>query len=374
METITIWKNQSAYINSISPACKQCAQGSKMVLLVTGLCSSSCFYCPISQQKQGKDVIYADEWKLDSEENVDVIITEAKTINASGAGITGGDPLHVWQRVCRYIRLLKNEFGDSFHIHLYTSGLHNADHLSEIISAGVDEIRFHPLPQTWESIENSPLAAVIDSVTREPVDVAIEIPSIPSMENQLLHLISWADSQKVNWINLNELEFSETNMDALLGKGYHVKGPLSDAVQGSQETAFQVLQACANHDLSLGVHYCSVSFKDGIQLRNRLQRRANIIKQPYDVITDDGTLVRGIIIHPTIPLPQIIQQIQEKHHVPSKYMSIDNKNHRVLIAPWIIEKISKNLTEQGYQCFIVEEYPTADHLEVERIPLPLAED
>ncbi len=48
-------------------------------------------------------------------------------------------------------------------------------------------------------------------------------------------------------------------------------------------------------DLHIGVHYCSVSFKDGVQLKNRIKRRAKHIAKPYDVITKDGTSIKGAI-------------------------------------------------------------------------------
>ena len=121
-----------------------------MVVLVTGLCSTKCFYCPISFKKGGTDRIFADEWELDNERDTEKLIREAENIDATGAGITGGDPLLVWQRVKTYITLLKETFGEKFHIHLYTSALKNADHLSDLVAAGLDEVRFHPLPQYLE--------------------------------------------------------------------------------------------------------------------------------------------------------------------------------------------------------------------------------
>src|SRR5881628_3489363 len=36
--------------------CRQCTDGSKMVLFVTGICSFHCFYCPVSDEKMYKDV------------------------------------------------------------------------------------------------------------------------------------------------------------------------------------------------------------------------------------------------------------------------------------------------------------------------------
>jgi len=124
-----------------------CAQGSKMVVLITGLCSTGCYYCPLSLKKGGNDRIFADEWELKNESDTKKLVHEAEYINAIGAGITGGDPLIVWKRTKTYISLLKDTFGSEFHIHLYTSGLKNAEKIQQLVSAGLDEIRFHPMPE-----------------------------------------------------------------------------------------------------------------------------------------------------------------------------------------------------------------------------------
>ena len=42
---------------------------------------------------------------------------------------------------------------------------------------------------------------------------------------------------------------------------------------------------------------------------------------------------------------------------------MDNK---VEVAPWILEEIAEELE---YKCYMSEQYPTADALEVERTPL-----
>ena len=45
-------------IGNLAKGCKQCVKGEKTVLFITGKCSLRCFYCPISDQKKNKDVIY----------------------------------------------------------------------------------------------------------------------------------------------------------------------------------------------------------------------------------------------------------------------------------------------------------------------------
>jgi pyruvate formate-lyase activating enzyme-like uncharacterized protein len=85
----------SSHRGELSPACQQCAEGKKMVLFVTGLCRFRCFYCPVSERRNQKDVVYANERRVLTDEDV---IDEARSIGAAGTGITGGDPLGVIDR------------------------------------------------------------------------------------------------------------------------------------------------------------------------------------------------------------------------------------------------------------------------------------
>ena len=351
-----------------------CAEGSKLVLLATGLCPTNCFYCPISFEKGGKDRIFADEWELESEKDTEKLIQEAENIEATGAGITGGDPLVVWKRVEKYILLLKDTFGTDFHIHLYTSALKNAEHIPSLIHAGLDEIRFHPQPRYWDSMDKNPIKNAIQKTLNTEIDVAIEIPVLPDMEKQILSLIKWANNMGINWINLNELEFSERNHQALENRGYTTKNDISAAVKGSEELAIKILKNISEMNIDMGIHYCSVSFKDGIQLRNRILRRAKNTAKKYDVITNDGTLIKGVIYtSDTSPsaLQQLLTALKKKYNIPDKLIYLDSEKNRIETGAWILEQISQDLRKNGYKCYMVEEYPTADRLEVEKIPLPL---
>jgi len=371
MKKIIPWLNDSNYIAPLSPACKMCAQGSKMVLLITGLCSSNCFYCPLSSKKLGKDRIFADEWELDNEEDTEKLILEAEYIRATGAGITGGDPLIVWRRTKKYIALLKDAFGSNFHIHLYTSGIENGKYIDELVSAGLNEIRFHPPREYWNTMKNSPIFNSIKNALETDVDVALEIPVIPGMDAEIFSLINWANNIGIKWVNLNELEFSETNAENLKKRGYTVKDDISAAVKGSQDLAYTVIDMISKEDFTIGVHYCSSSFKDGIQLRNRIMRRAKNVVKEYEIIGDEGTLLKGVIYTQKTSLKELYGSLKEEFRIEDKFIFLDNENKRIEIALWILEKIALDLKRRGLQCYMIEEYPTADRLEVERIPLPL---
>ena len=129
----------------IAKGCAYCVQGRKLVLFVTGICPRKCYFCPVSDQKYGKDVIYANERVISADSANKDILEEADSMQAKGAGITGGDPLMKLDRTISYIKLLKEKFGARFHIHLYTSlDLVTEESLKKLFEAGLDEIRFHP--------------------------------------------------------------------------------------------------------------------------------------------------------------------------------------------------------------------------------------
>ncbi len=371
MKKIFTWLNDSKYITPLSPACKMCEKGSKIVILITGLCSAKCFYCPLSTKKLGKDRIFANEWELENEEDTEKLIREAEYIEATGAGITGGDPLIVWKRTEKYISILKDTFGSNFHIHMYTSGLKNNEHVQNLVSAGLDEIRYHPAPKKWNDMNKSPMISSIQNALKTNIDVALEIPAIPSMDDEIISLIKWANEMGIKWVNLNELEYSETNARILNDKGFTVKNDISAAVNGSQELAYSIINSISEKDYDIGVHYCSSSFKDATQLRNRVKRRAKNIARKYEVITDDGTILKGVIYSKKMSLNKLYYLLKKKFNIQNNQLFVNKEKKRVELNILVLQEVSPNLKREDLECFIVEEYPTADGLEVERIPLPI---
>jgi pyruvate formate-lyase activating enzyme-like uncharacterized protein len=188
-------------------SCVMCQQGSKMVLLVTGICGHECYYCPLSSKKKGHDVTYADEKLVKSDTDV---IFEARSISARGTGITGGDPLLVMDRTMHYIRLLKKTFGKGHNIHLYTA-TPDLKKIKLLADAGLDEIRFHPPPDLWDTLENTKYPEALGQAMACGMRAGIEIPAIPGLEKSIIRMARAAEKAGAQFINLNELEFSEPN-------------------------------------------------------------------------------------------------------------------------------------------------------------------
>jgi len=346
----------SAHTGRLPRGCELCEEGAKLVLLVTGRCGRRCFYCPLSAAKRGKDVFFANERRA---RRVADVLDEARLMDALGTGVTGGDPLLALDRTARAIRALKEEFGDRHHVHLYTATA-DTRKVAALARAGLAELRFHPPLHLWQRLEGSGFARAAWKAKDLGLSTGLEIPAIPGRRADLEGAITFASEHGLDFVNLNELEFSETNWKRLLGLGFEVKGDVSSAVRGSEKLALSLLREGAEVPL----HYCSASFKDGIQLRRRIMRRAKRVRRPHELLTRDGTFLKGVIETPTPAAT--LRALWEEHGVPRELARLDAEKGRVEVAPWVLEELAPEL---ALPSFMVEEYPTADRLEVERTPL-----
>lgn len=348
----------SAHTGRLPEGCVLCEKGAKLVLLVTGKCPRRCCYCPLSAEKRGKDVFYANERRVVSAEDV---LNEAELMDALGTGITGGDPLAVTDRTVECIRALKGRFGEGHQVHLYTSTTDTAK-IARVAKAGLDEIRFHPPMNMWRRLERTSFDSAITKGRACGMDVGLEIPVVPGKQAELVSVIAFADERELDFVNLNELEFSETNWRSLGALGFDTKedNDISSGVAGSEELGLDLLSL----DADVPLHYCSSSFKDGIQLKRRITRRARNVRRPHEVMTRDGTLIKGVV--ETDDPARAAAAISSEFEVPMKLLWVDREKERLEVAPWVLEEIASELKLPSY---IVEEYPTADRLEVERRPL-----
>ncbi|ADE36740.1 radical SAM protein [Methanohalophilus mahii] len=338
-----------SFYSYLSTGCKMCREGAKMVLYVTGRCGKNCFYCPLSEERR-IDTVYANEKKVQCD---DEVIEESMRMQAMGAGITGGEPLLEIKRVLYYIHLLKSTFGKKYHIHLYTALPVDEKTIDNLVEAGLDEIRFHPPLQEWGNIEKSKFKTAIINCKQSGLETGIEVPAIEGI-GKFVDLCNTVDC----FINFNELEFTETNYGQLHRRGYKLKDDISNAVAGSRDSAVKILKSFKR------AHFCSSAYKDAIQLRKRLIRIAENTSRPFDEITDDGTIIFGII-H-TKNTAKILEQLQE-FEVPEEMYEI--KENIIEIASWILEDIADDIRDVSDKLEIIERYPTSDGLIVESMPV-----
>lgn len=343
----------SMLLGEMPRGCELCVKGGKLVLFVTGLCSQACYYCPLSEKRGGRDVVYANERPVKSAHD---IIEEAELMDALGTGITGGDPSLRFERTLHYIRMLKRKFGRRHHIHMYCGGELSDGQLRRLKEAGLDEIRFH----TWS-------ARPVERALRAGLRAGVEIPAIPNEHTRIISLLRELDRVGCDFVNLNELEFSDTNLAKMKVRGFEIKSDESMAVKGSEATALRAIRWAAPNT-NLNIHFCPSALKDAVQLRNRLKRRAKNVARAHEVITGDGLLVKGVVLGLSSErLAPTRKRLMLKHGIPAELIAIDMKKRRIELHWHVAEKLAK--LEKGLKFALVEEYPTYDRLETTLIPL-----
>ena len=356
--------------------CQYCVRGEKVVLFVTGLCPRKCYFCPVSDEKYGNDVQFANERKI---EDFTQLIQEAQAMDAKGAGITGGDPLMKTDRVCEYIQELKKKFGKKFHCHLYTSlNLVTKETLRKLHKAGLDEIRFHldlDDKKFWDRIS---LANEFDW------DVGVELPLMPNKEKETKEIIDFIHD-KVKFINLNELERSDNTLSTLTQQGMKTKSTYSYAIEGSLAAGFNLMKYSKEKDYDLAIHLCTAKLKDGIQLTNRIKREGENSKKEFDEMDEEGLLHRGALYLPELTpgfgyrerlekinkeeylakLEQKFAEIKQKFRLTEQEVFLDKQKVRILLSSKKARKNKKYFKKLKLKIAIVTEYPTADQLEIE---------
>jgi hypothetical protein len=363
------------YIVYGSPAngCRQCVRGEKLVLFITGLCSQRCKFCPVSEKKFGNDNAYANEWPI---EKFDDLLEEIRLTDAKGAGITGGDPLMKTERTAEYIKKLKKKFGKKFHTHLYTPFRIVDDRKMKILyEAGLDEIRFHP------NLDDDSEWNKIECAEKYDWDIGLEIPCIPGKLENMKKLLNHFNG-KIKFINLNELEFSDTKIDHYNLEGYKTKDNSSYAAKGSLEAAEKLMAYAKKRRYKMNIYFCSAFLKDRTQMGNRIKRRAKKIAKEYDKVTDEGMLVRGCVylkeLSPGYSYRQKIKSanrekiIEDLIDVKDKLekigirnLDIDDVKLRIIIPEKDARRLSSKIKRLGLIPAVVEEYPTYDSVEIE---------
>jgi len=334
-------REAGSFYTYLPEGCRICGEGGKLVLFVTGECVHSCSYCPISEERKEKDVIFANERPVKSEKD---IVEEIEVMDAEGAGITGGEPLIKPERVLRLLQLLKEY---DLHVHLYTS-ISKVGAIAESIAGYIDEIRFHPVNLK----EPERFADAIRLFKDLGVEVGFEIPAL-RFQPEISKLANELDC----FLNLNELEFSHTNYDKLVTMGYEIDDFYG--AKGCEEIAVRYASTTKKF------HYCTVRFKDSVQLRKRLLRMAHNHPEFY-LVTEDGTLVCGLVEGEREKIQKAIEFL---NMVGEDYRLVENESLAIETSIEAVKRLKNRFKNESLKLSIIERYPTFTRMIVEVEPL-----
>lgn len=331
--------------------CIQCQQGSKLVLFVTGKCHWGCDYCPLSENRRETPDMFANERRCNS---WDEVIEEGKAMLATGTGITGGDPMLDFEKTVEAIRKLKDAFGKEHHIHCYTSIPIGAEKSKILGDSGLDELRFHLLDLSLDKYRES-----IEAASNAGICVGIELPAEPDKEEKLFSLLYSLEDSPVEFLNLNELEITVGNQENMDVRGFNLAGGITAAAEGSAELAIRLKEA--SKELNFHVKFCTSFYKDAGQLRNRFRRRAQATLRPYEVLSEDDTIVFGAIPCTLEDAADDVAELKQELGLLDGWIRYDGPSQRIEIPLSAAEELAPHL---NVPVFMVEIHPTHERLEV----------
>ncbi len=356
LKDFAVWENKkfsarqkSEGFLSVCKGCKYCVQGKKLVLFVSGKCSRTCKYCSLSNKRKNIDKTWANEREC---KNISEILEEAKESHAFGAGITGGDPLLCLGKTLKFVKALKKKFGKKFHIHIYLpTNLVTLDKLRKL-SRYIDEVRFHPKLLGNEKIIEGELEKIsLAGKFWKRENIGIEIPMFPEKVQETFYFIK-SVSELVGFVNLNELEISDTNFNFIKLR-YKLNND-TYTIKNSREAGLEILKRCEKERLGLKVHLCTARTKNLFQYKNRIKLRDIL---PFGFRTKEGS-VRYFAIY----LKNKEELDRFRKHIVGMEFYFDKKKNRIILS----EKSGRRAFLLGYVVERVEELPTFDAIELER--------
>lgn len=302
----------------------------------------------------------------------DEVVEEAKAMQASGTGITGGDPMMDLERTLQACRTLKAEFGPSHHIHMYTSLPFNVEHASELAQAGLDEIRFHLLDLKLEKY-----IPAMQACTDAGIFVGVELPAEPDQSDRLYELLEELRNAPIAFLNLNELEITTGNQSNMELRGFNLSAEITAGAAGSAELASGLKQRVAAaavgekdpHDGKLRSHYgyhlkfCTSSYKDAGQLRARFRRRGQATLRPFEHLTEDDTIQFGFLACPPEHADDDMAEIAEMLDIEGSWLNYNARQERIEMPSSVAAYIANDIGVEA-AVGVVEVHPTHERLEV----------
>ncbi len=331
--------------------CVQCQIGSKLVLFVTGKCHWGCDYCPLSENRRESPDMFANERRCATWQDV---IEEGKAMQATGTGITGGDPMLDMEKSLEAVKQLKAAFGKEHHIHLYTSIPFAADRAADFGAAGLDEIRFHLLDGTTTKYRET-----MQACSDAGIFVGVELPCEPDQEERLFKLLDDLEQAPVHFLNLNELEITVGNQENMDVRGFNLSGGITAAAEGSAQLAIKIKEA--SKDYNFHVKFCTSRYKDAGQLRNRFRRRGLATLRAYEVLSDDDTILFGAIPATLEDANDDVNELQQELEIADGWIRYDANTQRIELPLSLAEELSEVLS---VSVLMVEVHPTHERLEV----------
>lgn len=257
----------SISINSLSNACDACVNDTaNRIFYVTLDSIRNCqFCCKPAKANQQQANRHISDW----EEELDELVESGQPI--THFALTGGEPLLEKDETLKFFDRIRQDYPDAY-TRLYTSGdLLDEEFLSRLSSSGLIELRFNINPDYDRAYHDEMFDTLYLAKRYIPVVIA-EISVLPESTDEMKILLSEFDCAGIDGVNLLEFSLPLDALDEYSKRGFEVKNPPFDVlfdyecsenlpIARSEESCLQLIEYALDKELSLGVHYCSMTNK-----------------------------------------------------------------------------------------------------------------
>jgi len=253
-------KNESIYLNRISPGCLDCGKKTGLTIAPTRECNRNCFFCfypgPFKEKSKLRDRYISYIAKIHLHKS-----------RMPSLAITGGEPLLALDITLDLLMYAKKIKRNKCQTRLYTNAdMLNQKTLKKLKENKLDEIRISIKP-------NKNCFKKLTLAKKYISRVMVEIPVFPNEQDRMEKLLLRLNKLNIFGINLLEFVFCSRNASTYKRKGYKIMTdrvndlsqdyphPWDYPVYKSEETCLKLLEFAAKKNLSIGVHYCSLQNK-----------------------------------------------------------------------------------------------------------------
>lgn len=249
-----LFKDTKPYHKQISKGCEICGQGKWSCLFITNKCNAACFYCPTSQDTDEKPSTQG----IDFSDPV-VYANYIKHFNFKGVSFSGGEPFLYFDRTLEYLTKVREICDPDIYIWMYTNGiLVTEEKLKALADAGLNEIRFDIGATKFHLHRVGYAKGIIPNVT-------IEVPAIPESKELMFNLLPEMIDVGVTNLNLHQLRLTPFNAKNLIQRNYTIIPAEKPIVLESELTALEIINYAKEHNLNIGINYCSFFYKHRFQ-------------------------------------------------------------------------------------------------------------
>ena len=251
-------------------------------------------------------------------------ISFLKIFQIRGVGFSGGEPLLVLDKLLSHITAIRQEFGNSLYLWMYTNGDRvDRSALEKLRDAGLDEIRFDLSARGYD------LTPVVLSKEYIPT-VTVEIPAIPEDFDLLKDMLSEIESAGVSFLNLHQLMANEHNYKALSQRNYHFLHQPLVPVFESELCALRLLVFAREHGVQLPINYCCSAYKNRFQGRDHRTRQGRAVLKGFEEITSAG-YIRSFWIRDSRGEIESMARRLEEAPCPARLWQYDERKTEVAI-------------------------------------------